>query len=229
MEKTNIIDFLKYCDFDYRIYIENVLRIGDSTAIRELKGVMYRRNYERGLLLMGIINKFSSTKFLEFGTGRGFATACALFAKSDLEITTIDSKSSEHSKDLICSLGIDVSPVSFLGVDSKSLSAKDIGDGFDLVFIDGGHDYKSVKNDYEIAVKCCKKGIIVFDDFRNKHAGVKKFIKSLDVTKILVNTQGWIWKNKMMAKTKDGDGIVDGKEHKSGQVVVPVNIDLDSK
>ena len=227
MKKIDIISFLKYCDFDYRQYIEEVLRIGDTTAIRELRGVTYRRNYERGLLLMAIIHKFDSTKFLEFGTGRGFATACALFLKNGLDITTIDNKSSEQSKNLIEGLGICTNSIFFLGMNSKHLSAEDIGDGFDLVFIDGGHDYKSVKNDYEIAVKCCEKGIIVFDDFRNKHAGVKKFIKSLDVTKILVNTQGWIWKNKMMKKTKDGDGIIDDKEYKSGQVIVPVGISVD--
>jgi len=31
----------------------------------------------------------------------------------------------------------------------------------------------------------------------------------------------------MMKKTKDGDGIIDDKEYKSGQVIVPVGISVD--
>ena len=37
---------------------------------------------------------------------------------------------------------------------------------FDLIFIDGSHEYEDVKNDAEAALKVAKnKGIIIFDDF----------------------------------------------------------------
>ena len=223
MEKTNIIDFTKRLGFDYKQYCEEVVRIGDKTALRVFKGAKYRRNYERALLLMSIIQSLDVKKFLEFGTGRGFVTACALLVKPTLKISTIDHKYSAQAKELLIELGMDISNISFIYSDSEKLLAKDIGLDFDLVFIDGGHEYDSVKNDFGLARKCCSSGVIVFDDFRNKHSGVKKFIKMLDVPKILVNSHGWVWKNKMIAKTRDADGISDNREYKSGQVVVDIN------
>jgi len=219
MQRTNILSLFRTWNFDHRRYIPELLRIGDITAIRELKNKKYRRNYERGLLLLGLMQTFKLKKLLEFGTGRGYATACALLCDHDVEVYTIDNDSTSGAKRLLASLNVDISSVNFIHADSKRIQQQ-LPQDFDCVFIDGGHDYKSVKNDFRVACQCCIKGALVFDDFRNKHPGSKKFIKELKRKKTLVNTDGWIFENKMIKQARDSDGLINGRETRSGQVLV---------
>jgi len=142
-----------------------------------------------------------------------------------IQVYTIDFKSSNLAKSLIQKLGININNIIFINKKSSQIKLADLPT-FDLIFIDGGHDYKSVKNDYNIARKVCKKGFVVFDDFRNKHYGVKKFIKEIKQNKLLVNSDGWIYKNILIKKANDGDGLRNGKETKSGQVIIPIETDL---
>lgn len=51
---------------------------------------------------------------------------------------------------------------------------------FDLLFIDGDHRFSFVKKDFENYSKLVKKnGIIVLDDYSNRHKGVIKFVNSI--------------------------------------------------
>jgi len=225
MQKIDILSLFKNINFSFEKYLDRIIEIGDITAIRKYKGISYRRNYERGLLILAVIETFGLTKFLEFGTGRGFSVGCALLSTQNMSIYTIDNTSVDEARFLLKNMNFDLENVVFIKENSRNLK---LNQSFDFVFIDGGHDYKSVKNDYEIAERVCKKGIILFDDFRNKHPGVKRFIKEVKLPKILVNTQGWIVENKMISKTKDADGLNNGKEHKSGQVIVPIKMDINN-
>lgn len=224
MIKTNILTLFKKLKFDYASHEKEVIRIGDSTAIRELRGQPYRRNYERALLLMALASHFRCSRFLEFGTGRGFVTAA--IASLKIPVHTIDHKPTDIAKQLITDLGISVSNITFIGKPSDKIKASKLPI-FDLVFIDGGHDYPSVRNDFILAKKVCKKGFIVFDDFRKKHGEVKKFIKRIRRPKLLVNTDGWVYDNAMINKARDADGVSEGKETKSGQVIIPINHDIE--
>ena len=95
---------------------------------------------------------------------------------------------------------------------------------FDLVFIDGEHTAKAVANDFKVALKyTTEDALIVFDDFRRKHKGVRKHIISLPFDKILVYTDGWIYNNILIAFHGDADKVVDKKEVGSGQVVLYKN------
>ena len=68
--------------------------------------------------------------------------------------------------------------------DSKSkeiLKSAEILGGYDLIFIDGGHDYLTVKSDFENYSKHLNKnGVIVLHDIKsNIVKGVPKFWKEL--------------------------------------------------
>jgi predicted O-methyltransferase YrrM len=224
MQKTNIIEICNRLKFDYMTYKDEICRIGDLTAIRFIKGKKYRRNYERSILIMSLIKAFNVKSFFEFGTGRGFVTAAASIMNVPV-IYTVDSESTKTAINLLTKLGIKTDSIVFINKKSDQIIIDNFPK-FDLVFIDGGHDYKSVKNDYEIACKICDRGLIVFDDFRNKHKGVKKFIKTIPENKILVNTDGWIFENSLISIAGDADKIVDKKETDSGQVIKPKGVEI---
>jgi predicted O-methyltransferase YrrM len=226
MHKTNITSLLTIWNIKHDDWHNKIIEIGDQTAIRIKNGIKYRRNYERGLLLFSLVNHFKVRKFLEFGTGRGFSTACALLADPSIEMFTIDSVSSSAAKNLLLELKFELKNVHFIESDSTKLGYK-LPNDFDLVFIDGGHDYDTVKNDYQIALAHCSRGIILFDDYRNKHKGVKKVIKKIKKEKILVNSDGWIFENKLIHEVGDADNILDGKETASGQVIVPIGLSIE--
>lgn len=52
---------------------------------------------------------------------------------------------------------------------------------YDLIFIEGNHEYDFVKNDFNLALKFNPK-IIAFHDYQNGNPGVDKFIDELKLT-----------------------------------------------
>ncbi len=222
-QSIDLISLLWSWHFAYSDHIDQVRSIGDVTAIRkDKKGRTFRRNYERAMLMMAVAWKYGSTKFLEFGTGRGFVTACLSTNDIISSITTIDKLDSEKTQRKMGELdGVNMSKIHFIRKNSFKIDASELSNDFDLVFIDGEHSQMAVKNDFDIALhSTTDNAIIVFDDCRNKHKGVKKFIKSLNYDKILVYTDGWIYENTAIAKHGDADKVVDGKEVGSGQVIL---------
>src|SRR3989338_4940337 len=115
--KLDIISLFDIWKFDYSKYAEDIIRIGDLTAIRFLKGKPYRRNYERALLLLGLAKKIGAKTFFEFGTGRGFCSA--VMAQAELKVYTVDNESHTNTKAIIKSLGINVNNITFIKSDSK--------------------------------------------------------------------------------------------------------------
>jgi predicted O-methyltransferase YrrM len=64
--------------------------------------------------------------------------------------------------------------------DSKRFDFSHLKGKMDLVFIDGGHDYETVRSDSENAFKIIKKGgVIVWDDYSPFWPGVEKFLNEL--------------------------------------------------
>jgi len=223
MTEINIIRLFDIFKFSYHGYIERILQIGDMTAIRKLHGKLYRRNYERGLLVSAIAKTYNCKNFLEFGTGRGFTTACVLEINPNICVTTIDNDHSQKARVFLNELKINTDNVNFINSSSKTIADK-LTNNFDLVFIDGGHDYKTIKSDFRIAAQKCINGIIVFDDFRKKHLEVRKFIKNLSLKKYLINSDGWIFKNELIHLAGDADCVKDNHEVHSGQILIFIGL-----
>lgn len=68
--------------------------------------------------------------------------------------------------------------------DSTNFDFKSFKNFFDFVFIDGGHDFKIVKQDTENAFYITKKGgLIVWHDVNSRiHKDVTKYLKKLEIT-----------------------------------------------
>lgn len=228
MEKIGITEYFDKINFAYPLIIDEITRIGDVTAIREKNGITYRRNYERGFLMVALAKHYNLKKFLEFGTGRGFATACLLRLANMESVTTIDKQSTDEAKNLIRSLGIDDIIANYIKAEANSISEDAIGDGFDLVFIDAQHDGKSVGLNYDYAKnKMADRSIVVFDDYRKKFMSVKQMVDSIPFKyKLLVHTDGWIVENVFIKKANDADKVKRNREYKSGMVVCSNSIKL---
>ncbi len=220
MKSIGLTDFLSRIGYTPDS-VGNFIKIGDKTAIRNRKGVNYRKNYERGVLITVLAKRYELQDFLEFGTGRGYVCACLADMADMNRIATIDKKSIPEARALIQSLGIDESRMEYIQSEANTLSPSKIQGDFDLVFIDAQHDGKSVKLNYDYVVPKLKpKHIIVFDDYRNKFKSVKTMIDSIAYDhKVLVHTDGWLVKNKMIKHAKDADIVKGGKEFGSGMVV----------
>ncbi len=223
MLEMDILSLLDEWNIDKDKYIDIVRDIGDVCAIRKTKkGVTFRRDYERGILLIAVALHFNSHKVLEFGTGRGFVAGCLSLLPSVESIHTIDKLKATETVGFMDKLSvINKEKVNFIQKNSFKLSAGDLDNDFDLVFVDGEHNRKAVSNDFNIAIKhTTDNAIIVFDDYRNKHKEVKKYISSLQYKKCVVFTDGWIYENVMISKHGDADKVDRGRERGSGQVVL---------
>jgi len=174
--------------------VEDFWALGDLTALRNGKeGRYYRSNYERGLLLYALVTKFRPKVVLEFGTGRGYGALCmarAMVENSiDGDIYTINL----HRFDERLEWAIDEGEGPRLErLSLKEVWAKHVPADWtdrvhhmcgtsteimgrwkrsglpspDLAFIDGGHDYLTVKHDFysmlDVAAPAYR---ILFDDY----------------------------------------------------------------
>jgi len=211
-------------DVDLIPYIPKVKEIGDICAIRyDKKGRPFRRDYERGLLLILVALKHKLVNCLEFGTGRGFVSACLSMLEGVDSVHTIDKLERTQTVDVM-SQSVYAKPekVTFIQTKSNKICSRHFDRKFDLIFIDGEHTEKAVKADFNNALLYSEESaIVVFDDFRNKHEGVKRFIKSLSkYRRLLVSTDGWYYQNARIHEHGDADKIVNGREFGSGQVIL---------
>ena len=183
-------------------------RVGDLTALRgsEANG-FYRSNYDRGPLLYSLIAAHRPTTVLEFGTGRGYGTACMARAMVDHaidgQIFTVDVLAFSDPQTWPIDRGS--------GPAVETLSAEDVWDRYfetawldritrltgdsgivvdeweqsdlpkpDFGFIDAGHRYEEVRHDfYTFLSVCASHPVILFDDYSTRHDfGVKRLIDS---------------------------------------------------
>lgn len=134
-------------------------------------GAFYRANYERGLLIYSLIKKYKVMSLLEIGFGRGYACMCAAKAMQENgfgSITSIDSEDKSQNFNMLRQ----IFPAEWLdriefiqGKSSDVLSSEDMKyRSYDMAYIDGAHDYESVKNDWEYAKEHTSK-LVLFDDY----------------------------------------------------------------
>jgi hypothetical protein len=67
-------------------------------------------------------------------------------------------------------------------IDSRKLTRAELRVGYDFVFIDGGHDYETVKHDSELALQLVGRGgIIAWHDYNDNPAnGVKTVVDKIN-------------------------------------------------
>ena len=126
--------------------------------ISELSDYENTINYERGILLYSLVAKYKFKNILEIGTAGGYSAMCMAKALHDNNIDgkiyTVDPvKSNIHDEKIKVLTGY------FSEV--KKLIPK-----CDFAFIDGGHNYNDVKNDFFSFIEIAKQQYaILFDDY----------------------------------------------------------------
>jgi len=213
--KYSLLDFgkkLGYSKNTYDVIEHKVLKLCAFTKCREDPN--FNPGYESCYLFLALQEKFEFKRFLEFGTGRG-TTSFLMASQEGIEhVTTIDIVAHEQMKATWCDykrcvmsnaqihdrcvehLGEPVAPIERVCTDSISLKSYGVPGGpFDLVYIDGSHDYGPVKNDFAIAKELlADDAVVVFDDY-DPQFGVYHAINELmtDEDCILVSVNGHLY------------------------------------
>jgi hypothetical protein len=197
--------------------------IGNLTALRDREdGSYYQGNFERGLLLYSLVATYRPKIVIEFGTGRGYGAIC--MSRSLVEnnidgvIYTIDSKGYREKQRWALDTGEGPS-TKFLSIadiwpnyfPDKWLSRINILHGnsveimkkwgslgipkADFAFIDGGHDFFTVKHDFYSFLNVTNPDFtLLFDDYARKPGfGVCQLID--DEIEAVFNTE-LIWSDR---------------------------------
>ena len=120
------------------------------------------------IALIDLIKKYEITSIFEIGTWSGWTTLLMWLYPTVNRMKTIDFGTEYghpwHPKQSKKFYGkyIKNTPVKFEFCDSMKYEPKD--EEYDMVFIDGNHDYEHVKSDTELALKL-KPKIIVWHDY----------------------------------------------------------------
>lgn len=168
-------------------------------------GRFFAGHWQRGPVLYGLVQRYQPRNVLEFGTGRGFGAACmakaAVDAGIDCTVWTIDRIAPDERQAwaLDEGRGPEVREASLAEVwnrhlpgdvrsrircltgDSLAVMRAWITRGLPRVqfcYIDGGHDYWTVKHDFIAALRIADRGCtLLFDDYAARPGyGVKRLV-----------------------------------------------------
>ena len=214
MKQKLVTEIMQELGFDLGEKTKDEFRqLARVTALRQAQDdTYYVRNWWRGPLLYALVSHYKPRSVLEFGTGRGYGALsmakasleqgfeCRIWTIDHIPPTTrqrwdIDEGNGPTTKSLALdevweqsvSAGIR-ERISCLTGDSYSVMRewKHLGHpNIDFFFIDGGHDYRTVKHDFIAALKVANSGAaFLFDDYGNrKRYGIKKLIDNECVLK----------------------------------------------
>jgi len=176
------------------------------TALKQAPdGAFHLGHWWRGPVLYSLVQQYKPRNILEFGTGRGYGAACmaqALFdAGLEGTIWTIDILPPEYPQEWPFDEGkgpelkqlalrdvwarhlppVLTQKIRCLTGDSKSIMKQWHRSGLpkiDFCFIDGGHDYWTVKHDFIASLRVANAGCsFLFDDYTERRGyGVKRLI-----------------------------------------------------
>lgn len=171
------------------------VHLGNLTKLRARgDGSFYRANFESGMLLYALIQRFRPRRILEIGTGRGFGALSFAMGLRDAgidgRVLTIDVLSAEQRQDWAIDEGAGprVSPLSrrevwerhferdllarieqvrgtSLEVLDRLIRSADFA--ADLVYIDGDHSWPAVRHDYLASLLLVARPFrILLDDYQ---------------------------------------------------------------
>ncbi len=204
MKITDPQAFLNSLDVTIPPY-EQFQKLGDMTALHvDNNGQYHRVQYERGMMLYGLVAKYKPKNILEFGTGRGYGCLCMAWAMDDFRIPgkifTLDYTAHEKSREWPIQRTTNNTPTTeftsrkkvwddlkksswlkhievLTGYSSEIMSKTELPK-IEMCYIDGAHFYEGVKHDFFAFLKIAKENFItLFDDYAEReNYGVKKFI-----------------------------------------------------
>ena len=184
----------------------DLISMAKLTALRKAPdGTYYLSNWWRGPLLYALVSYYKPKNVLEFGTGRGYGAISMAKAGVDqgfdCTVWTIDIVPTwkpqlwpidEGSGPTTKYLSLEEVWQKYLPTEIRNRIRCLTGDSYsvmrmwnrkrlppiDFFFIDGGHDYWTVKHDFIAALKVANPGaVFVFDDYGSRRVyGIKRLI-----------------------------------------------------
>jgi hypothetical protein len=184
---------------------DEFLKLGDMTALHvDNDGQYHRVQYERGMILYGIIAKYRPKAVLDFGTGRGFGCLCMAWAMEDCEIPgkifTLDYTTHEKLREWSIQRDSNGKPttefvsrqmvwddlgqsswlkhIETLTWYSSEIMSKKEFPKIEFCYVDGAHFYEGVKHDFYAFLKIAAEDFsVLFDDYAKRQGyGVNKFV-----------------------------------------------------
>jgi len=210
MPRYRLLDFLRSCDdYDYhndKMFVERLCALSKCRT-----DPLWKKGYESCYLFLALNRKYQFKRFLEFGTGRG-TTSFLMAKQNSIEaVTTVDIIGFQHQRQTWCDYNVCVAsnqdiynkcirelgpintPINFVHGDSTTVDMNKLSQNgpYDLVYIDGSHDYGPVKKDWETAQRLiADDAIVVFDDYDPKYGvyhAINDIFKLEDITIVSLN------------------------------------------
>lgn len=226
--------------------LERVLEIGRLAGMKFEGGKLRGSNFERGLLLRRIIREQRPRRVLELGTGRGFGSLCmadcALAEFPECRIETVDRipghlpQGWPHEKNGLPVRGeraldefwksefpkLEPLIIRHTGATATVLRGLvDQGERYDFVFIDAGHDLKSVFLDLAASMALVEPGgVILMDDFAPLESfglatciaahHARRYFRTLEI----VRTEGAVYDCELSAPDRRSMVLLSGRNDK---------------
>ena len=141
--------------------------------------------------LSSIAKFLAPSSYFEFGTYKGWTLAnVVLNLPATSKIYSIDQIPNASSDPRVHSI-LNASNIVRLTGNTYDYDFNAFEGKMDLVFIDGGHDYETVKNDTRIAMRLlAPKGVLLWHDYNREHPGVYDFLNELsrELPLVLIET-----------------------------------------
>jgi hypothetical protein len=149
-------------------------------VIREIMGDRSVGSVWDLFALVAIARTLGARRVFEFGTGYGRSTInLAANTPDDALIFTLDLPSHPNTG-IIYHQKPEERKITQLSGDSRHFDFEPYLGTCDLVFVDGGHDYKSVAYDSRMALRLIKEsGCVLWDDLTYDWAGVRRALREL--------------------------------------------------
>lgn len=211
---------------DYDVIGEHCARKNrePTSETAQRKGMFFRPNYERGILIDSVMRHYDLKSYLEIGFGRGYSAICAAlsFVKRGLEpdVTVVDPYLDEKYITHLCKLFPIASKFTYVKQPSHQFWFEKHGtsERWDFCYIDGDHSEHATGIDWSGAEQHTNR-FVLFDDYHEPmkmDLGIKcaDAIDKIDREKLYIVTDRRIFPDDLGPRTLS--------EMNYGQVLIDV-------